>query len=155
VGIIMGQMLGAGTGKQKVQDTCRELCIMCVLTGVLFGGLTVALSGVFPMIYNTTDAVRQLATGLIIISAVAMPLQAYIFPVYFTLRAGGKTMITFLFDCGSIWLLSMPIAFICSRFTSLSILVIFALCNATDLIKCVVGYLMIRKGSWIQNLTVQ
>lgn len=155
VGIITGQMLGAGRKEEEVRTSNNRLSALCVASGVLFGGLTIALSSAFPMIYNTTDAVRHLATTLIIISAAAMPLQAYIFPVYFTLRAGGKTMITFFFDCGSVWLLSIPIAFLLSRFTALPIGVIYLLCNATDIIKCGIGYYLIKKGSWIQNLAVQ
>jgi Na+-driven multidrug efflux pump len=75
--------------------------------------------------------------------------------VYFILRAGGKTGLTFAFDCGSVWLLSIPIAFFCSRFTPLSILIIYGLCQATDIIKSVIGHFLIKKGSWIQNLTLQ
>ena len=84
-----------------------------------------------------------------------MPLQAYIFPVYFTLRSGGKTVITFLFDCGSIWILSIPLAFCLSHFTALPIIAIYIACHSIDIIKSVVGYLMIKNGSWIQNLTVK
>ena len=155
VGIIMGRMLGAGRPREEVKEHNDKLLAMGVLTGVICGGLTVATSGLFPKLFNTTDEVRALAAGLTVISAVAMPLQAYIFPVYFTLRAGGKTIVTFLFDSGAIWVLMLPIAFCCSRFTGLSILVIYALCNGMDLIKCFVGYYFIRKGDWIQNLTIK
>lgn len=154
-GILIGQLLGAGAPKKEVWDYTHKLFALCIFSGVLFAIFTVALSGAFPQIYNTTDAVRHLATWLILISAGTMPLQAYIFPVYFILRAGGKTMITFAFDCGSVWLLSIPIAFIGSRFTALSIILIYALCQATDIIKCVIGHFLMKKGSWIQNLTVQ
>ena len=155
VGIIMGRMMGAGNSKEHVYNENKKLLVLCVATGVLFGGATTALSGVFPMLFNTGESVRQLAKGLIIISAVAMPLQAYIFPVYFTLRAGGKTGITFLFDSGAIWLLMLPIAFICSRYTAIHILVIYGLCNGMDLIKCLLGYYFLRKRDWIQNLAVK
>lgn len=155
VGIITGQMLGAGRKEAEVRDTNNKLSALCVASGTFFAAVAIGLSAVFPMIYNTTDAVRLLATRLIIIAAAAMPLQAYIFPVYFTLRAGGKTMITFFFDCGSVWLLSIPIAFFFSRFSGLSILVIYSLCQATDIIKCIIGYYLIKKGTWIQNLAVK
>ena len=155
VGILMGQMMGAGHEKDHIYNENKKLLAFCVATGIGSAVLTGVLAEVFPMLFNTTDAVRQLAKGLILISAVAMPLQAYIFPVYFTLRAGGKTMITFLFDSGAIWLLMLPIAFFGSRFTGLSIYVIYALCNAMDFIKCVVGYFFMRKKDWIQNLAVK
>ena len=128
---------------------------MAVASGVLCGAITVSMSVIVPGLFNTSDSVRQLATGLLFISAVTMPLQAYIFAVYFTLRAGGKTIITFLFDSGAIWLLMIPVAFICSRYTALPILVIYGICNGIDLIKCAIGYYYIRRRDWIQNLAVK
>ena len=154
VGILTGQMLGANRPKEEVRTDNTRQCVLCIASGVVFGIICIALSSAFPAIYKTTPSVQELAKWLIIISAVAMPFQAYIFPVYFTLRAGGKTFATFLFDCGAVWALSIPLAFICSRFTSLNILTIFALCNGIDLIKCIIGYYMVKKGDWLQNLTV-
>jgi Na+-driven multidrug efflux pump len=75
--------------------------------------------------------------------------------VYFTLRAGGKTMVTLIFDSGAIWILMIPIAFVCSRYTALGILTIYALCNAMDFIKCLVGYYFLRKKDWVQNLAAK
>ncbi len=155
VGIIMGQMLGAGRHRDEIFDHNRKYLALGVACGIACGVLTAALSGVFPMLFQTSTEVQKLAQGLILISAVTMPLQAYIFPVYFTLRAGGKTIITSLFDCGAIWVLMLPIAFVCSRYTALHILVIYALCNGMDLIKCSVGFYFIKRGDWIQNLTVK
>lgn len=155
VGIIIGQMLGAGESEEALWDSNRKLTALSIASGVVFALLMTSISGLFPQLYNTTDSVRQLATGLILICACIMPLQAYIFPVYFTIRAGGKTVITFLFDCGSIWLLTMPLAFCLSRFTDLPILPLYAICQSTDLIKCVIGYFMLRSGSWIQNLAAK
>jgi len=153
VGIITGQMLGAACPEEEVRSANRKLITLCVLSGVVFGGVTASLSGVFPRIFNTTDDVRLLAGQLILLSAVFMPLQAYIMPAYFTLRSGGKTFITFLFDSGSIWAMMVPLAFILTRFTALPIIPVYILTNCMDIIKCVIGKLMIRKGSWIQNLT--
>lgn len=155
VGIITGQMLGAACTEAEVRDSNRKLIAMCVVSGVLFGMVTAALCNVFPQIFNTTESVRHLAAQLILISAFYMPLHAYIMPVYFTLRSGGKTLITFLFDCGAIWALMIPLAFCLTRFTSMPILPVYILCNAVDAIKCVIGMIMIRKGSWIQNLAVK
>ena len=152
VGIFMGQMLGARRPKEELLDTNRKMTALAAFSGVVFGILVASLSGVFPMLYNTTFEVRALATRTILISAILMPLQAYSFPVYFTLRAGGKTVITTLFDCGSIWFLYIPISFLLSRFTGLPFLVIYTLCNCTDLIKCVVGTFLVRSGTWIQHL---
>ena len=153
VGIIMGQMLGAGSTETEVRDTNRKLIAVSIASGVFFAGLMAAASGLFPWIYNTTDEVRQLATWLICINAAAMPFNSYTNATYFTLRSGGQTMVTFLFDSCFVWVCCVPLAFCLSRFTSLSILPLFAICLSTDLLKCVVGAVMLKQGKWIQNLT--
>lgn len=153
VGIIMGQMLGANCTESEVRDSNRKLIALSVASGLVFGGLMALLSGLFPKIYNTTDQVRQLATWLICINACIMPFSAYTNATYFTLRSGGQTLVTFLFDSCFVWVLCVPLAYCLSRFTSLTILPLFAICTATDLIKCAVGAFMLRQGKWIQNLT--
>ena len=154
-GIMIGRMLGAKTPREEIKEKCNKLLLVGIATGVFCGAVTAAFSGVFPLLFKTTDSVRQLATWLIVIAACNMPMQAYIFPVYFVLRAGGKTGITFIFDSGTIWVLMLPIAYILSRFTSLSVLLIYGICISMDLVKCAIGHYYIRRGDWIQNLTVK
>lgn len=153
VGILMGQMLGARKPEAEVRDFNRKLIAFSVSMGVLFGGFMALGSGVFPNIYNTTDTVRALAQDLILISALVMPFQSFANATYFTLRSGGKTFITFLFDSGFMWICSIPLAFCLSRFTALPILPLFAICQTPDVLKCVLGSWMLKKGSWIHTLT--
>ena len=153
VGIIMGQMLGAGLEEAEIRDSNTKLFAVSVASGVVFGGLMAAVSGLFPGMYNTTDAVRSLASQLILVSAVMMPFNSYTNAAYFTLRSGGQTLVTFLFDSCFVWGCCVPVAFLLSRFTSISILPLYMICQSLDFIKCAIGWYMIRKGSWIQNLT--
>lgn len=155
VGIIMGQMLGANKKEPEIRDTNRKLMVTSVLSCLLFGGLMAAVSGLFPRIYNTTDEVRSLATMLICISAIMMPFNAYTNACYFTLRSGGQTMVTFLFDSCYVWTVCVPLAFVLSRFTALPIIPLYAICQGLDIIKSTIGAIMVHKGSWIQNLAVK
>lgn len=153
IGIIMGQMMGAGSSIAEVRSTHNKLTALAVGSCAVFGFLLLALSIPFPRIYNTTDNVRSIATHLIIVSAVIMPVHAYIHAAYFAMRSGGKTMITFFFDCGSIWLGSLPLAFCLTRFTAISIVPLFILCSCVELLKAIIGYFIIRSDFWILNLT--
>ena len=153
VGIMMGQMLGASYSAEEIHRSNRKLLLANVIVGGSFGILLGAIARVFPMIYNTTDSVRQTATWLICISAVMMPVHSYLNATYFTLRSGGKTMVTFLFDSGFVWCVMIPVAFALSRFTAMPILPLYAICQSLDFIKCFLGSYMLKKGSWIQNLT--
>ena len=154
VGIIMGQMLGAERSETEVRDSNRKLLALSVSSGLLFGSLMAACSVAFPRIYNTTAEVRQLATWLICINAAYMPFDAYVNATYFTLRSGGQTLVTFLFDSCFVWTCCVPLAYCLSRFTNLSILPLFAICLSSNLLKCAIGAWMLKQGKWIQNLTV-
>lgn len=155
VSIIMGQKLGSGCSEEEARDTYRKMLGLSMVFCSAFGVLMAALSGVFPKIYNTTPEVRGLATGLILINAACMCIKAYDFPVYFTLRAGGKTGLAMIYDCCFVWALQVTVAFILSRFTNLHVFAIFAICNGLDIIKCILGGWLIKKGSWIQNLAAK
>ena len=153
VGIIMGQMLGADTPAPEIRDANRKLITVSVLAGSFFGLLMAAAAGWFPQIYKTSDEVRQLAATFICVSAIMMPLNSYTNATYFTLRSGGQTMVTFLFDSCFVWTVCVPLAFCLSRFTAMGIVPLYAICQGTDLLKCLVGGYMLRQGKWIQNLT--
>lgn len=153
VGIIMGQMLGAGLGKEEIRMHNRKLMRFATVVGGSFGILMIAASHLFPQLYNTTEAVRLLAARLICISGFMMPFNSYTNASYFTLRSGGQTMVTFLFDSCFVWTVCVPLAFCLSRFTGIGILPLYFIVQATDWIKCALGAYMIKQGKWIQNLT--
>ena len=67
--------------------------------------------------------------------------------------SGGKTLITFIYDSGFMWVVCVPLAFVLSRYTDMNIVPLYFLCQLPEAIKCVLGYYMVRKGSWIQTLT--
>lgn len=152
VGILVGQSLGAGEFKRAKQESFILTLFTAAICVVLAAALIVQ-SGAFPRLYDTTDEVRQLATDFIIISALFFPVQGILNTLYFTLRSGGKTLITFLFDSVFSWTVAVPLALALCFLTDLPILVIFAVIQAVDIIKIVIGAVMIRKGVWITNLT--
>ena len=153
VSIIIGQLLGAGK-MEEAKDTDTKLITFSVVSCILFGALMSLKSPLFPEIYNTTDEVRQYASRFILIVALCMPLEAFMNASYFTLRSGGKTFITFLFDSVSIWVISIPFAYILMNFTSLSIVTVYLLCQLISIIKCIIGYVLVKKGVWINNIVI-
>ena len=152
VGIIVGQLMGSGATEEEVRDADRKIITIAVLVCFVFGSLMAAFSGLFPRLYDTEDSVRKLATQLICVGAGIMPFNAYTTSAYFTLRSGGKTMVTFLFDSLFVWVIIVPIAFCLSRFTAVPIVPLYIICQGTDLLKCALGWYMIKRGDWIQNL---
>ncbi len=152
VGILMGQMLGAGLPEEQIRRDNRKMIGLSVAVCFVIGGIAIALSGLFPRLYNTGEDVRAIAAGLICITAIMMPVNSYNNAMYFTLRSGGQTFITFIFDSGFTWCVSVPVAFVLSRFTALPILPLYALCVGVDVIKIFIGAYLLKKGTWIKRI---
>ncbi|MCR5808205.1 MAG: MATE family efflux transporter [Clostridiales bacterium] len=152
VAIIVGQLLGAGEHERAVRED-RQLIAFSVFLCTLTGVVMAVLAPLIPRIYNTTAGVKALAAEILIVSACMMPMDAFTNASYFTLRSGGKTFITFLFDSGFVWSICVPAAFVLSRYTSVPILPMFIIVRCLDLIKCVIGYILIKKRAWVHDLT--
>lgn len=151
VAIVIGQLLGAGK-MEEARDTDTKMIAFSVTCCTLMAAVMFVCSPLFPMLYNTNDEARLLARNFIMTTAVFMPQNAFLHAAYFTLRSGGKTIVTFLFDSAFIWIISIPVAAGLSRFTALPVLGIFIVVQFADTLKCLVGFILVKKGVWLQNI---
>lgn len=151
VAIIIGQLLGAGK-MEEARDTDNKIIAFSVCCCIGVAALMVCIAPLFPQIYNTTDDVKAIAVQFIIAQAIFMPQAAFMHAAYFTLRSGGKTIVTFLFDSVFVWCVSVPVAYCLSRFTLIPVIMIFAMVQIADWIKCIIGFILVKKGVWLQNI---
>ena len=151
ISIVVGQKLGAGQLKEA-KDADNKIIFFDVLCCACISVIMILLGGLFPEIYKTEPSIKALAKNFIIISAMAMPLCAFSHCSYFTLRSGGKTIVTFLFDSVYTWVVMIPYAFVLSHFTTLSITTVFFLVSFTEIIKVIIGFFMIKSNVWLQNI---
>ncbi len=151
VGIIIGQLLGAGKLEQA-KDEDRKIIAFAAFLCIGLGVLLYVIAPLFPLIYNTDQEVRELAASFMRITALCMPLYGITNTAYFTLRSGGKTIITFLFDSAFVWTVVIPIVYSLSHFTGVHVVWVYAACQATELIKAIVGVTLVHKGVWIQKI---
>ena len=151
IAIIIGQHLGAGNFK-RARDEDNKIIAFAIFVATLVGITIFATSGLFPKIYNTTPEARQIATRFLMAQALFTPQIALLHTTYFTIRSGGKTIVTFLFDSVFMWVVSVPVAFVLSRYTSLYVIYIFAAVQMGDWIKCAIGAALVKKGVWLNNI---
>lgn len=151
IAIVIGNLLGAGK-IEEAKDKNRKLVAFSIFCASCIGVLLAIVSPYFPLLYNTSDSVRNLATLLILFSALFMPFRAYAHAAYFTLRSGGKVFVTFLFDCVYMWSIVMPIAFLLAHLTSLPILPLFLLTQGAEVAKCIFGMILLRRTNWAKRL---
>ena len=151
VSIVIGQQLGANEFEEAKQSVWR-IMFFSVVSAFVMGVLMCVSAPLFPAIYNTTDEVRSIAAGLLRIVGLAAPIHAFCNASYFTLRSGGKTWITFMFDAGYLWVISIPLARLLAMGTAWPILLVYGICEFIDITKAIMGGIMIHKGVWINNI---
>ncbi|MBO7349017.1 MAG: MATE family efflux transporter [Spirochaetales bacterium] len=154
IGIIVGRLLGAGE-IEEAKETDRKIIIISVVISSFVGLLMLAVSPLFPRLYNTNEIARHIATSLIMVQAICLPIEAFKNATYFTLRSGGRTFLTFLFDGFFVIAVSFPIAYIMSRYTAASVVWILISVHLGDLVKSVFGFILVKKGIWARNIVAQ
>ena len=151
VAIMVGQALGANEG-QKAKDTAWKLIAAAVASNAVMAVLLALLSPVIPMIYKTEPAVRDIAHHMLLIIAVMMPFYSFCHCCYFTLRSGGRTIITSVFDSGYTWFIAAPVAYALAYHTGMPIVPLYFCVQGLEIIKCLIGCVMVEKGIWIRNI---
>jgi len=151
VGIVMGQMLGAGKLREARDSAFRMMGFSFIVTAVV-AVLYYICAGFIPAVYNTEPEIRELATRIMRVTAVVMPFEAIAHASYFIIRSGGKMMITFLFDSGYMWCINCVLAFLLANFTAIPFVSLFIACQTCSALKCILGALLVRNGFWARNI---
>lgn len=151
IAILVGAKLGANK-LEDAKDLDNKLLFFSVAAASAVSLFMIPLAAVFPLFYNTSSEIRSLSAFMIRIQAAVIPLWSFTNACYFTLRSGGKTGITFIFDFGYTWLIMIPLAFALTRFTSMEIRPLFAVVTFSEIIKVIIGFFMVRSNVWINNI---
>ena len=151
VAIMVGQALGANR-IEEAKSTAWKLMATAVASNLVMGTALFALSPVIPQIYNTEASVRHMAMEMLWIVAVTMPLYSIAHCCYFTLRSGGRTIITFIFDSGFTWGICVPVAYVLAYMTALPIVPLYLAVQSLELVKVIIGMSLVYKGVWVNNI---
>ena len=151
VSIMVGQRLGAGKMKEA-RDVDRKLIFLTEVIHLIIGLGMVLASSLVPQLYNVGPDVRDLTRRLLIIAGMALPIHSFAHVTYFTIRSGGRTVSTFFFDAVYTWAVTVLLAFILTRYTDLSIIQIYLCVQFVDILKVIIGLLMLKSDFWARNV---
>ena len=132
--ILVGQTLGANDMEGARNRAWKLVAFSLAISAVTMLAMLL-VAPMVPLLYRTTDSVRRLATSFLRIYALCTPLFAFCNNSYFILRSGGKTLITFLFDNGHTWLVSVPLAWFLVHRTGLDVTTVYLLVQLSDFVK--------------------
>ncbi len=151
VAIMVGQALGANR-IDEAKETAWKLMAASIASNLVMSTLLFGLSPVIPQIYNTEPHVREIAMKMLWVVAGMMPLYSAAHCCYFTLRSGGRTVMTFIFDSGFTWGICVPVAYILANMTALPIVPLYLAVQSLEVIKVIIGVILMKKGVWVRNI---
>lgn len=151
VSIVIGNLLGAGE-YEEAKRTDRKMIAFSIFAAVIMSLLLVCAAPFIPLIYNTEPEVKSLATYLLIVAACLMPFNAFANSCYYTVRSGGRVGATMMLDCGTLWVVIIPLSFVFTYLTDLNIFYLYPICQALDIAKCIFGLWYLKRGTWVRRL---
>ena len=151
VSIMVGQRLGAGK-MAEARDVDRKLIFLTEVIHVLIGVIMILTAHLVPRLYNVGPDVQDLTRQLLIIAGLSLPIHSFAHVTYFTIRSGGRTVITFFFDAVYTWVVTVLLAFLLTRFTALNIVQIYFCVQFIDILKVIIGLIMLRSDFWARNV---
>lgn len=153
IAIIVGNLLGAGK-LEEARDTDRKLLVFAVFMGFIMMVIQIILSPIFPLLYNTTDSVRELSGYIMVCFGCTMPAAALATSTYYTIRSGGRVFITMLFDSVYAWVIVMPVVASLAYFTDLPFIYLLPIVLVVENLKLLPGLILVNKGIWLRQLKV-
>ena len=151
ISILVGQKLGAGLIEEAV-DLDRKMIVTSLLMSFVIMTALFISAPLFPKLYRTDEQVRKIAASLLRITALYNPIFSLSNAGYFTIRSGGRTIITLLTDSVYTLCVNFSLAFFLSRFTSLDVVMMFLLVQCSDIPKMILSMWLVHKRIWVNNL---
>ena len=151
VAIMVGQKLGSGDIEgAKLLDS--RLIFINEVIHIFMGILVILTADLIPLLYDVSAETREMAAQMLVIQGLTLPIHSYVHAAYFTIRSGGKTGVTFLFDCVYTMCVPVVLSFVLCRLTDLPILTCYAVVQISDLLKMGIAMALLRSGFWAKNI---
>ena len=152
IAIIVGNLLGANR-MEEAKRTDARLIVFSLLISISLAVVLFFTAPLFPLLYRETAVhAKELAAVFLRIYSGYLIVNTLSSASYFTLRSGGKTIITFLFDSVYMVCVNFSFTFMLAYFTDIDIVPLYALSLSVDIIKAIVGLILVKSGKWMQNI---
>ncbi len=151
ISVILGQQLGSNQLKEAKEDSTKYIFFSVVL-GLFITILMFFVKDPILSLYKFDSNILDVAGKLIAISSFLVVVRTYSITCYFIMRSGGKIFITFLFDSVFTIVIRFGITFLFVKLTNLNIFYIYFLSEILEVIKIVIGTILVKKGVWVNKL---
>lgn len=153
-GLVVGEQLG-----KKNLDMARRyggyLVSVAVMLAVIFTNLIFIFAGPMVRLFGLEDPlVYHGAVTIVRLFSIRIATRLFNVIIMSSLRAGGDSLFLMFLDCGIMWLVGIPLAFVSVYiFHITSITLLFAIIQLEQVTRLFVGFARYKQGKWIRNLT--
>ncbi len=153
--VLTGKTIGAG-GRADAQRTANTFLAFSFLVGVFNCLLVLAVRPAFLSLYNiSAETYRAAWQILTVLALLQLMLCVDVTVIVGILRGGGDTRNAFLYDCGALWLISVPMGLLAGFVLHWPLPAVFLCLKLDSPIKALLGMVRVHSGKWIRNVTVQ
>jgi len=153
VGVMLGNTLGEGK-VAEAKELSKKLLWMGIIISLTLGSLMFFFAPFIPQLWASVEPPQKaMATTIIQLYTFFLPFFSIANVTYHTLRSGGKTSQALLLDGMVMWLGTVPIAWGLALFTTVPLVLMWAIIQGVDLLKAAFGIYLVRRYDWAKNLT--
>ena len=150
--ILVGEKLGEGN-KKYAWELSGHILKVAVKVGLVLGATVIVLSKPLSLIFNLSDQGKTYTFYILIVFGATMAIDLINgVLIAGVLRAGGDTRFTMLVECGSIWLIAVPLAFMSALVWHLPIHLALLMTRTESLIKVVILSSRYRSKKWMNTV---
>lgn len=156
ISIVIGNIIGSNDSKDAQNKAYVSLVFSFIISVVLGTILYVSAPAIVGLYSEISQETIDMAVTLLKFDSLYLVITTIDTILFFLLRAGGRTFIVFLFDSAFGWIISIPVAFLFLKFIpSLSFEELFIYVYLFDLLKMVIGGILIVSKVWNRNIINQ
>lgn len=157
--IIIGQAVGSGE-RERVRELGKVLDTVSVLAGTLVSLIALPLfrfvvaPWLYPM-FKLSQRAGEITTMMLTVTFVALPLRAFNNAnIVGVLRGGGDVTAAAIIDLAFLWVFAIPLSAFVGLVLRWDIFWVYAVQALEQAAKVVVGWLRLRSGKWVRDVTV-
>ena len=153
--VLTGRTVGEGS-YARVRRVANTLVAISFGLGAVNSLFILCVRPLFLSMYHVTPAVHDAAYSMIgVLALLQLVMGVELTCIVGVLRGGGDTRLGFLFDCGTLWLASIPLGFFTGLVLHWPVPAVYACLKIDSPLKVVLSLIRIKGGHWVRNVTVQ
>lgn len=153
--VMIGNRIGAGE-EDIARDYAGKIGLLSPLVGAVIGVMLWIFAPLIVKPFNVEAQTMQMTINVLRLIAVFTPIRTFnVVMIIGVLRGGGDTMFSMLVQAGTVWLYSVPAAFIGATILGLPLIGVYILICLEEFLKLFFSIHRLKSGKWIKNIIAE